>query len=126
MAGHGDGNSGGMARHENARRLGWLGTGRMGDAMARRLLMAGCELAVFNRSLAKAEPLVRLGAKPAGSAAELATRDIVFITVGSSEDLVSAVLGPEGLMSGPGAAPEVLVDCSTVSGGESEKGGGGT
>jgi 3-hydroxyisobutyrate dehydrogenase len=114
MAGH-EGGNGSLTGHENARRLGWLGTGRMGVEMARRLLMAGCELAVFNRSLAKAEPLVRLGAKPAGSAAELATRDIVFITVGSSEDLVSAVLGPDGLMSGPGAAPEVLVDCSTVS-----------
>jgi 3-hydroxyisobutyrate dehydrogenase len=87
----------------------------MGAEMASRLLRAGCDLTVFNRSMAKAEPLVRLGAKPAGSAAELATRDIVFITVGSSEDLVSALLGHDGLMSGPGAAPEVLVDCSTVS-----------
>jgi 3-hydroxyisobutyrate dehydrogenase len=87
----------------------------MGVEMASRLLEAGCDLTVFNRSMAKAEPLVRLGAKPAASAAELATRDIVFITVGSSEDLVSAVLGHNGLMSGPGAAPEVLVDCSTVS-----------
>jgi 3-hydroxyisobutyrate dehydrogenase len=104
-----------MAGREDSRRLGWLGTGRMGAEMARRLLVAGCDLTVFNRSMAKAEPLLQLGAKPAGSAAQLATRDIVFITVGSSEDLVSAVLGRDGLMSGPGAAPEVLVDCSTVS-----------
>jgi 3-hydroxyisobutyrate dehydrogenase len=65
--------------------------------------------------MAKAEPLVRLGAKPAASPVELASRDIVFITVGSSDDLVSAVLGPDGLMSGPGTGPAVLVDCSTVS-----------
>jgi 3-hydroxyisobutyrate dehydrogenase len=105
-----------MVGHENARRLGWLGTGRMGAEMARRLLMAGCDLAVYNRSPAKAEPLVRLGAKPTGSAADLAARDIVFITVGSSDDLISAVLGHHGLMSGAdGAAPRVLVDCSTVS-----------
>ena len=59
---------------------------------------------------------MRLGAKPASTAAELATRDIVFITVGSSDDLVSAILGRDGLMSGTnGAAPRVLVDCSTVS-----------
>ena len=76
---------------------------------------AGCDLAVFNRSMGKAEPLIRRGAKPAGSAAELAARDIVFITVGSSDDLISAVLGPDGLMSGPGTAPRVLIDCSTVS-----------
>jgi 3-hydroxyisobutyrate dehydrogenase len=113
MVGH---ESGGMVGHENARRLGWLGTGRMGVEMARRLLVAGCDLAVYNRSAAKAEPLVRLGAKPAASAAELGTRDIVFVTVGSSDDLISAVLGPDGLMAGPdGAAPRVLVDCSTVS-----------
>src|SRR3974390_3892332 len=60
--------SGGMVGQENAHRLGWLGTGRMGVEMARRLLAAGCDLAVYNRSLARAEPLVRLGAKPAGSA----------------------------------------------------------
>ena len=55
-----------MVGHENAHRLGWLGTGRMGAEMARRLLAAGCDLAVYNRSPAKAEPLVRLGAKPVG------------------------------------------------------------
>src|SRR5207244_11425966 len=77
--------------------------------------------AAFNRSRGKAEPLIRLGAKPAGSAAELAARDIVFITVGSSDDLISAVLGPDGLMSDPGAAPRVLIDCSTVSAGASAR-----
>jgi 3-hydroxyisobutyrate dehydrogenase len=104
-----------MAGHEDQRRLGWLGTGRMGAEMARRLLLTGCDVAVYNRSQAKAEPLIRLGAKPVGSAAELGTRDIVFLTVGTSDDLVAAVLGPDGIMSGPGAAPEVLIDCSTVS-----------
>ncbi len=104
-----------MAAHDHAHRLGWLGTGRMGVEMGRRLLSAGCDLAVFNRSMSKAEPLTRLGAKPAATAADLAARDIVFITVGSSQDLISAVLGPGGLMSGTGAAPAVLIDCSTVS-----------
>jgi 3-hydroxyisobutyrate dehydrogenase len=104
-----------MAGHEDQRRLGWLGTGRMGAEMARRLLLTGCDVAVYNRSQDKAEPLIRLGAKPVGSAAELGTRDIVFLTVGTSDDLVAAVLGPDGIMSGPGRAPEVLIDCSTVS-----------
>jgi len=105
-----------MAGHEHAHRLGWLGTGRMGAEMAGRLLAAGCDLAVYNRSQARTEPLVRMGAKPVGTAPELAARDIVFITVGSSDDLISAVLGRHGLMSGPDhTAPAVLVDCSTVS-----------
>ena len=51
-----------MVRHDDTRRLGWLGTGRMGVEMGRRLLSAGFELAVFNRSMSKAEPLRRLGA----------------------------------------------------------------
>src|ERR1051325_3277062 len=104
-----------MAARDHAHRLGGLGTGRMGVEMGRRLLLAGCDLAVYNRSMSKAEPLTRLGAKPAGTAAELAARDIVFITVGSPEDLVSAVLGPEGLMSGTGATPAGLIHFSTAS-----------
>ena len=105
-----------MVGNENTHRLGWLGTGRMGAEMARRLLLAGCDLAVYNRSPAKAEPLVRLGARAAGTAAELGATDIVFVTVGSSDDLITAVLGRNGLMSeARGAAPRVLVDCSTVS-----------
>src|SRR6476659_2374629 len=110
-----------MAGRDDTHRLGWLGIGRMGMEMGRRLLDAGCDLAVFNRSMGKAEPLIRQGAKPAGSAAELAARDIVFITVGSSDDLISAVLGPDGLMSGPREAPRVLIDCSTVSAGASAR-----
>ena len=42
--------------------LGWVGTGRMGYALATRLLEAGCDLAVYNRTRAKAEPLAELGA----------------------------------------------------------------
>ena len=95
-------------------RLGWLGLGRMGSVLAGRLLAAGCDVAVYNRSAAKAEPLAAAGAKVAGSAADLATRDIVFVTVGTPQDLMDAVLGPGGLMSS-GAAPSILVDCSTIS-----------
>src|ERR1700749_644558 len=104
-----------MAGRDDAHRLGWLGIGRMGMEMGRRLLEAGCDLAVFNRSMGKSGPLIRLGAKPAGSAAELAARDMVFVTVGSSDDLMSAVLGPEGLISPAGAGSPGLGRCSTVS-----------
>src|ERR1700757_3093176 len=110
-----------MAGRDDAHRLGWLGTGRRGREMGRRLLEAGCDLAVFNRSMSKAEPLIRLGAKPAGSAAELAARDLVFMPVGSADDLIAAVLGAGGLVSGSGAGPRVLVDCSTVSAGASAR-----
>jgi len=103
-----------MAGQGSTRRLGWLGTGRMGAELVRRLLAAGCDVAVYNRTRAKAEPLAAYGAKIANSAAELADRDIVFATVGTPQDLLDAVLGPGGLISG-GAAPAVVVDCSTIS-----------
>src|SRR5262249_51191507 len=95
-------------------RLGWRGVGRVGPALARRLLAAGCDVAVYNRSPAKAEPLGAAGAKIVGSAADLATLDIVFVTVGTPQDLMDAVLGPGGLMSSD-AAPAIVVDCSTIS-----------
>jgi 3-hydroxyisobutyrate dehydrogenase len=95
-------------------RIGWLGTGRMGAEMVRRLLLAGCDVAVYNRTRAKAEPLAELGATIAGSIAELSSSRIVFLALGTSDDLINAVLGPGGLMS-ESVVPEVLVDCSTVS-----------
>ncbi len=98
----------------NGARLGWLGTGRMGAEMVRRLLRAGCDVTVYNRTRAKAEPLIKLGATVAESIADLSSREIVFLAVGTSEDLTGAVLGPGGLMSAA-TAPKVIVDCSTVS-----------
>ena len=103
-----------MAREGTEHRLGWLGTGRMGSALVRRLLAAGCDVAVYNRTRAKADPLAADGAVVAGSAAELADRDIVFATVGTPQDLLDAVLGPAGLISG-GGAPKIVVDASTIS-----------
>jgi 3-hydroxyisobutyrate dehydrogenase len=103
-----------MTGQGNASRLGWLGTGRMGFELVRRLLAVGCDVSVYNRTRAKAEPLAAQGAKIVSSAGDLGSCDIVFITVGTSDDLVSALLGPEGLMSDT-AVPSVVVDCSTIS-----------
>src|SRR6266851_5272129 len=100
-----------MASQGYQHRLGWLGTGRMGFALASRLLAAGCDVTVYNRTRAKAEPLAALGAKVVSSAADL---DIVFATVGTPQDLIAAVLGPDGLTS-RNVAPAILVDCSTIS-----------
>src|SRR5258708_34529903 len=100
-----------MAEDDEVRTIGWLGTGRMGAEMVGRLLAAGCDVAVYNRTRAKAEPLEKLGAKLASPAADLGTRDIVFVTAASSEDLISGGLGPAGLMS-QAAAPAAAVDCA--------------
>jgi 3-hydroxyisobutyrate dehydrogenase len=98
-----------------AKKLGWVGTGRMGYALATRLLEAGCDLAVYNRTRAKAEPLAELGATIVGSPADLADRDIVFTMVAGPEDFKAVVLGDDGLLSRSDAAPPVIVDSSTVS-----------
>lgn len=103
-----------MAVHADGHRLGWLGTGRMGIALIRRLLAADCDVTVFNRTRSKAEPLVAEGAAIADSVGDLGAADIVFVTVGTSQDLIDALTGPSGLLSG-GHVPSVVVDCSTVS-----------
>jgi 3-hydroxyisobutyrate dehydrogenase-like beta-hydroxyacid dehydrogenase len=109
-----------MADRSDEHRLGWLGTGRMGIALIHRLLGAGCDVTVYNRTKAKAEPLAAAGAKVVDTAAELGSADIVFVTVGTSQDLIDALTGPAGLTSG-GRAPSVVVDCSTVSAEASEQ-----
>jgi 3-hydroxyisobutyrate dehydrogenase-like beta-hydroxyacid dehydrogenase len=86
----------------------------MGFELARRLIAAGSDLAVYNRTRSKADPLAADGAKVVSAPADLADREIVFVIVGTSEDLVDAILGPGGLMSGE-SAPAIVVDCSTVS-----------
>ena len=98
----------------DAPKFGWLGTGRMGISLIRRLLTAGYDVTVYNRTRAKAEPLAADGAKIADSAVGLAVADIVFLTVGSSQDLIDAATGPAGLLSGD-RPPAIVVDCSTVS-----------
>jgi 3-hydroxyisobutyrate dehydrogenase-like beta-hydroxyacid dehydrogenase len=103
-----------MTDQDTTALLGWLGTGRMGAELVRRLLAANCDVAVYNRTKAKAAPLADAGAAVVDSAAGLASRDIVFVTVGTSDDLISAVLGPAGLMS-DSVAPQIVVDCSTIS-----------
>ncbi len=95
--------------------LGWIGAGgRMGSAMAKRLLAAGHEVSVYNRTRSKVEPLAELGAKVVDSVRDLRGLDIVFTTVSASDDLIAVCLGPDGLLS-KDKSPKLLVDCSTVS-----------
>jgi 3-hydroxyisobutyrate dehydrogenase-like beta-hydroxyacid dehydrogenase len=100
---------------EMKHRLGWAGTGRMGYQLVERLLAAGCDVSVYNRTRAKAEPLADSGATIVDFPAELADRDVVFTMVAASADFVEVVTGPEGILSRPGTAPDIIVDSSTVS-----------
>src|SRR5918911_1562152 len=96
-----------------ARRLGWVGTGRMGYSLASRLLEAGFDVGVYNRTRAKAEPLSQLGATIVDSPADLADRDIVFTMVPGSDDFIEVVDGPAGVLSRSDAAPSIIVDSTT-------------
>jgi 3-hydroxyisobutyrate dehydrogenase len=96
-------------------RLGWVGVGRMGQAMATRLLQAGYDVGVYNRTRAKCAPLAELGAAVVDTPAELADRDIVFTMVGGSADVEQVVSGPEGLLSRPDVAPGLIIDATTIS-----------
>jgi 3-hydroxyisobutyrate dehydrogenase len=99
---------------ENQYNLGWIGAGRMGFAMAKRLLAAECDVSVYNRTRSKAEPLASDGAQIVDIPGQLADRDIVFTMVSSADDLYSVVCGDQGLLSGS-ATPKLLIDCSSVS-----------
>jgi 3-hydroxyisobutyrate dehydrogenase len=97
------------------RSLGWVGAGgRMGFAMAKRLLAAGHDVAVYNRTRSKVEPLAALGATVVASPKELRGRDIVFTTVSASDDLIAVCLGADGLL-GADRSPPLIIDCSSVS-----------
>lgn len=95
--------------------VGWIGTGRMGFQLAKRLLDAGYPVAVYNRTRAKAEPLTEFGATIVDRPVDLADRDIVFSMVSASNDLETVMLGADGLLSDRSRAPRIIGDASTVS-----------
>jgi len=97
------------------KRLGWVGAGRMGAALATRLLEAGCDVAVYNRTRSKAEPLAELGATIVDQPSDLGDRDIVFTTLAGPSDFKQVLIGADGLLSGSGPAPGVIVDSTTIS-----------
>jgi 3-hydroxyisobutyrate dehydrogenase len=96
-------------------RIGWIGVGRMGYAMAERLAKGGADLTVWNRTRSKAEPLAQHGAKVAAALPELAACDIVFCMVSTWDDVKEVVAGPGGLLSDPHRAPRLLIECSSIS-----------
>jgi 3-hydroxyisobutyrate dehydrogenase len=96
-------------------RVGWIGIGRMGYELAARLLAAGHDVAVYNRTRAKAEPLSKQGATVVDRPVDLADRDVVFVMVSASADLEAVTTGDGGVLTDPDTAPGVLVDSSTVS-----------
>jgi 3-hydroxyisobutyrate dehydrogenase len=102
------------ANNLNKYTLGWVGMGRMGYPMAERLVKAGCDLAVWNRTRSKAEPLVEQGAVIVDNKVDLAKRDIVFSMVSTSDDVKQVYFGEDGVLSGADK-PKIVVECSSIS-----------
>jgi 3-hydroxyisobutyrate dehydrogenase len=94
-------------------RVGWIGTGVMGRWMCGHLQAKGYAVAAFNRSKAKAQPLLDAGAAWADTPRALAEQsDVVFAIVGFPRDVREVFLGPQGALFGSRAGT-VLVDMTT-------------
>jgi 3-hydroxyisobutyrate dehydrogenase-like beta-hydroxyacid dehydrogenase len=93
----------------------------MGSQLVLRLLKAGFDVTVYNRTAAKAQPLVDAGARQVGRPVDLADRDIVFSMVSAPRDLEQVMTGEGGLLTDPQSTPRLIADSSTVSIDASEK-----
>jgi 3-hydroxyisobutyrate dehydrogenase len=95
-------------------KLGYLGLGMMGIPMARRLIDAGHEISVWNRSAGKAPALVEAGAKLTKNPREVATSSsIIFMCVTDAAAVDEVVFGADGLASVPGT-DKLVVDFSSI------------
>jgi 3-hydroxyisobutyrate dehydrogenase len=94
--------------------LGWIGLGRMGEAMVKRLLKGGHAVKVWNRTAAKATPLAEYGASVVGGKQDLAACDVVFTMVSTTDDLKQVLFAADGLVAGA-SKPKVVVDSSSIS-----------
>jgi len=101
-------------QHKSPFTIAWVGAGRMGFAMAKRLLDNGHELLVWNRTQSKAKPLEEYGANVAGRLQDLAERSIVFLISATGHEVKELLFGAEGLLSGI-AKPKIIVDLTSMS-----------
>src|SRR6201999_3526669 len=100
---------------DNKQRIGWIGMGRMGFPMAERLLKAGHDVSIWNRTKSKAEPLAKSGGKIVDKLSELAGCDVVFSIVATGKDVEEVYFGDHGVTHGRNSGlPKVFVDCSTI------------
>ena len=83
----------------------------MGYEMAGRLARGGCDIAVWNRTKAKAEPLTQYGAKVVGDLKDLSSKDIVFCMVSTWDDVKEVI----GKMLAGSSKPGMVVECSSIS-----------
>jgi len=98
----------------SSNRVGWIGLGRMGEAMAKKLIKAGHDVQVWNRTASKAAPLAEAGATLVATKQDLAGCPAVFTMVSTTDDLKEVLFGPGGLVMGS-AKPALVIDSSSIS-----------
>jgi 3-hydroxyisobutyrate dehydrogenase len=96
------------------KKIGWIGTGRMGTPMVERLLKAGHDVSIWNRTRVKAEPLAKLGGKLVDNLLELKEVDVLFSIVSTGKDLDQVYFGKNSISGHGGRIPKIFVDCSTI------------
>jgi 3-hydroxyisobutyrate dehydrogenase len=106
--------NGSFAMSKTAQKIGWIGVGRMGTPMAERLLKAGHDVSIWNRTRTKAEPLAEKGGKIVDRPVELAGCEVVFAIVSTGKDVEQVLFGKDGLCTGS-KLPRMVVDCSSIS-----------
>ncbi len=79
--------------------IGFIGLGNMGSPIARNLLKAGHQVAVFNRTRSKAESLAADGAQIAATPAEAARAGLVFTMLSDDQAVEEVVFGPDGILA---------------------------
>ena len=95
-------------------RIGFIGLGTMGSAMAANIVRAGFPLTVWNRTAGRAPELADLGATFASTAAEVAAAsDVVVVCVSDTPDVEAVLFGPDGVTAGAREG-SLIIDCSTI------------
>src|SRR5258707_5326342 len=98
----------------SAEKLGYLGFGMMGFPMTRRLVSAGYDVTVWNRSSGKAAALVEAGARLAPQPRDVAaTASILFMCLTDAAAVEQMVFGPDGLATATGSG-KLVVDFSSI------------
>lgn len=95
-------------------RIGFIGLGNMGSAMAANLIKAGHDVTVYNRSRPKVDALAADGARPANSVADACAGDVVFTMLANDDAVEGVTFGDDGIIASlaPGA---IHVSASTIS-----------
>jgi len=99
---------------EIAMKIGFIGLGQMGAAIAANLVKAGNDVTVYNRTASKAEPLVALGAHAATSVKEACRGDVVLTMMADDHAVEETAFGAGGIVSSLGKGA-LHISCSTIS-----------